>query len=48
MMSNAAELRGKQGGGLFAVNSAVDGIQYIGNGTNIDRGTFVLYGLKKS
>ena len=47
MMSNAAELRGFQGGGVFTVASAVDGIQYIGDSTDIDSGTFTLYGLKK-
>ena len=47
MMSDNAELRGKQGGGVFTVASAVDGIQYLGNNTNIDNGIFTLYGLKK-
>ena len=47
MFAHTAQLRGKQGGGVFTVASAVDGIQFIGDSTNIDNGNFVLYGLKK-
>ncbi len=45
-------LTGQQGGGVFTVTSAVDGIQFF-NGTvgasteNFAGGTFTLYGLKK-
>lgn len=47
MMSDQAELRGKQGGGTFTVASQVDGIQFLGNSTNIDNGVFTLYALRK-
>jgi len=48
VITNFAILKGKQGGGVFTVASAVDGIQFIGDSTNIDTGSrFVLYGLKK-
>ncbi len=47
VFSHASTLLGFQGGGVFTVASAVDGIQYIGDSTNIDSGTFTLYGLKK-
>ena len=47
MLNNTATLRGKQGGGVFTSASTVDGIQILGDSTNIDNGTFVLYGLKK-
>jgi len=40
-------LLGKQGGGVLTVASAVDGVQIIGDGTDIDNGTFTLYGLAK-
>ena len=43
MMSNAAELRGKQGGGALTVNSAINGIQFI---ESMDSGIFSLYGIK--
>lgn len=44
ILSKTAELRGKQGGGVFTVTSAVNGIQFI---ESMDTGTFTLYGLKK-
>ena len=44
ILSKTAELRGKQGGGVFTVASAVNGIQFI---ESMDTGTFTLYGLKK-
>ena len=47
MLSNTGELRGFQGGGVFTVSSLVNGVQYIGDSTDIDNGTFTLYGLKK-
>ena len=47
MLNNTAILRGKQGGGVFTVASTVNGIQILGDSTNIDNGTFCLYGLKK-
>ena len=47
MMSDQAELRGFQGGGVFTVNSLVNGVQYIGDSTNIDNATFTLFALKK-
>ena len=47
MFAHTAQLRGKQGGGVFTSSSQVNGIQFIGNSTNIDNGTFTLYGLKK-
>ncbi len=43
------ELRGGQGGSVFTLTSAIDGIQFFndsGSG-NIASGTFTLYGLKK-
>ena len=40
-------LIGKQGGGVMTVQSQVDGVQIIGDGTDIDNGKFSLYGLKK-
>ena len=43
MMSNNAELRGKQGGGVIQSKS-VNGIQFI---ESMDNGTFTLYGLRK-
>ena len=43
---NNPRLIGKQGGGVFTVASTVDGIQILGDSTNIDNGNFVLYGLK--
>jgi len=44
---DSSRLLGKQGGGVFTVTSAVDGVQIIGDSTNITLGNFVLYGLKK-
>ena len=44
---DTTRLLGKQGGGVFTVASAVDGIQILGDSTNIESGTFTLYGLFK-
>ena len=44
---DSTRLLGKQGGGVFTVASAVDGVQIIGDSANIERGTLTLYGLKK-
>lgn len=44
MMSNAAELRGKQGSGLLKVATAVDGIEFI---ESMDKGLFQLFGITK-
>ena len=39
---------GNQGGGVFTVTSAVDGVHFYMEDTgNLDKGTFTLYGLKK-
>jgi len=39
---------GNQGGGVFTVTSAVDGVHFYMEDTgNMDTGTFTLYGLKK-
>jgi len=40
-------LRGAQGGYVFTVASAVDGINFFTNEDNFASGTFTLYGLKK-
>jgi len=41
-------LWGNQGGGVFTVTSAVDGVHFYMEDTgNLDKGTFTLYGLKK-
>ena len=49
VFGNAAggELQGQQGGGVFTVTSAVDGIYFQQDSGNIASGTFKLYGLKK-
>ena len=47
MISAAGNLQGAQGGGVFTVTSAVDGIQFYASSGNIVSGTFTLYSLKK-
>ena len=47
LSSASAELRGGQGGNVFTVTSAVDGIQIFFDGGNIESATFTLYGLAK-
>ena len=40
--------QGNQGGGVFTITSAVDGVNFYMEDTgNLDKGTFTLYGLKK-
>ena len=41
------ELTGEQGGGVFTVASAVDGVHIFISSGNMETGTFSLYGLKK-
>lgn len=41
------ELTGEQGGGVFTVASAVDGLHIFISSGNMETGTFTLYGLKK-
>tara|TARA_R100001480_G_scaffold152835_1_gene155317 strand:+ start:347 stop:868 length:522 start_codon:yes stop_codon:yes gene_type:complete len=41
------ELTGEQGGGVFTVASAVDGVHIFISSGNMETGTFTLYGLKK-
>jgi len=43
----APSLRGQQGGFVFTVASAVDGINFFTNADNFASGTFTLYGLAK-
>lgn len=48
--SSAGNLRARQGGSVLKVAQACDGIsfgRFFDSGTNIDKGTFTLYGLKK-
>ena len=47
ILSNTNELRGGQGGNVFKVASAVDGIQIFFDGGNIESATLTLYGLAK-
>jgi hypothetical protein len=42
-----AELYGNQGGAVYTVAEAHNGIQFYFDAINIDAGTFTLYGLKK-
>lgn len=42
-----SEGRGYQGGSVYTVAEAHNGIQFITTAGNIDNGTFTLYGLKK-
>jgi len=42
-----AELYGNQGGAVYTVAEAHNGIQFYFDGINTDAGTFTLYGLKK-
>ena len=46
--ASGGALQGSQGGGVFTVTSAVDGIQFFQDSGNIASGQFVLYGLKKA
>ena len=41
------EMTGEQGGGVFTVASAVDGLHIFISSGNMETGTFTLYGLKK-
>ena len=48
--SSAGNLRSRQGGCLLRVAQVTDGIsfgRFADSGTNIDKGTFTLYGLRK-
>ena len=47
LSSASAELRGGQGGNVFTVTSAVDGIQIFFDSGNIESATMTLYALKK-
>ena len=40
-------MTGEQGGGVFTVASAVDGLHIFISSGNMETGTFTLYGLKK-
>jgi hypothetical protein len=44
---NGAVLEGKQGGGVYTVAEAHNGVEITALGGNVTAGTFTLYGLKK-
>ena len=46
-VASTGELSGQQGGGVFTVASAVDGINFFTSAGNINSAVFTLYGLKK-
>ena len=45
--ADSDEMTGEQGGGVFTVASAVDGLHIFISSGNMETGTFTLYGLKK-
>ena len=46
-VASSGELSGQQGGGVFTVTSAVNGINFFTSAGNINSAVFTLYGLKK-
>jgi len=46
-VASTGELSGQQGGGVFTVTSAVDGVNFFSTGGDINSAVFTLYGLKK-
>tara|TARA_A100001201_G_scaffold141053_1_gene135541 strand:- start:20 stop:541 length:522 start_codon:yes stop_codon:yes gene_type:complete len=46
-VASSGELSGQQGGGVFTVTSAVDGVNFFTSAGNINSAVFTLYGLKK-
>jgi len=46
-VASSGELSGQQGGGVFTVTSAVDGVNFFSTGGDINSAVFTLYGLKK-
>ena len=46
-VASSGELSGQQGGGVFTVTSAVNGVNFFTSAGNINSAVFTLYGLKK-